>query len=350
MSRPKNKQPRVFIIAEAGSNWKAGSSMQDWKRACALVDAAKSAGADAVKFQTFRADSVYVPNAGISGYLSKNGIREPITDLFKKLAMPHTMIPKLASYCYKKKIKFMSSFFSADDFAAVDPWVRVHKIASYEITHPRLLELAARSKKPLILSTGASELSDIEWALRYFFKKGGRKISLMQCTAKYPAPASLLNLRAIPMLAKQFGVEVGFSDHSLDPLVGPVAAVALGAAIIEKHFTLSRKLEGPDHAFAIEPDELAQMIRAIRACEASLGDGHKRVLDGERELYFYAQRALQAVKNIQKGELLREGRNMAILRPGTRQKGIHPKYIRQAEGRRSKRRIAMGDGIRKGDF
>ena len=184
MPSPKNKKSPVFIIAEGGSNWKAGSAAADWKQACALVDAAKKAGADAVKFQTFRADSVYVPNAGVSGYLSKHGIRESIVDLFQKLTMPYEMIPKLAAYCRKQKIEFMSSFFSAEDFKVVNPWVRRHKIASYEITHPRLLEMAAGSGKPLILSTGAATLGDIDWAIGYFRKKGGKKITLLQCTAK----------------------------------------------------------------------------------------------------------------------------------------------------------------------
>ena len=349
MPRPQNK-PGVFIIAEAGSNWKAGSPAQDWKRACELVNAAKHAGADAVKFQTFRADSVYVPNAGSSGYLSKNGIQDSITDIFKRLAMPYEMIPRLASYCRKKKIEFMSSFFSTDDFHAVDPWVRRHKIASYEITHLRLLELAARSKKPLILSTGASTVQDIDWAVNYFYKQGGKEISLMQCTAKYPAPLSALTLRVIPFLAKRYGVCAGFSDHSTDALTGPVAAAALGAKIIEKHFTLNRKLKGPDHAFAIEPGELRSMVHAIRGCQAALGDGNKHVLPQERELYFYAQRALQAVKEISRGDILREGDNLAILRPGSRKKGAHPRFILQAQGRRAKRNIALGNGIQKKDF
>src|SRR3990167_8381290 len=134
-AKPKKKKKRpVFIIAEAGSNWKVGSSAADWKRARALVDTAKEAGADAVKFQTFRASSVYVPNAGVSAYLSKQGIRESIVGLFERLSMPYEMIPKLAAYCRKQKMEFMSSFFSADDFKIVNPWVWRHKIASYEIT------------------------------------------------------------------------------------------------------------------------------------------------------------------------------------------------------------------------
>lgn len=346
----KNKKKPVFIIAEAGSNWKVGSSAADWKRACALVDVAKNAGADAVKFQTFCASSVYVPNAGTSRYLSKHGIQVSIVDLFQRLSMPYEMIPNLAAYCRKQKMEFMSSFFSADDFKAVNPWVRRHKIASYEITHPRLLELAAQSGKPLILSTGAATFDDIDWAVRYYRQKGGKEITLMQCTAKYPAPLEALHLQVIPEFLKRYRIPVGFSDHSMDPAVGAVAAVALGAGVIEKHFTLSRKLKGPDHAFAVEPGELHQMVQSIRGCEKSLGDGYKRVLGIERELSLYAQRAVQAIRDIRKEDILSEGKNVAILRPGSRKKGMHPRWISRAEGKKAKKKVALGDGIQLSNF
>ena len=350
MPSQKNKKRPVFIIAEAGSNWKVGSSAADWKRARALVDTAKEAGADAVKFQTFRASSVYVPNAGVSAYLSKQGIRESIVGLFERLSMPYEMIPKLAAYCRKQKMEFMSSFFSADDFKIVNPWVWRHKIASYEITHPRLLELAAQSGKPLILSTGAAMLNDIDWAIRYYRQKGGKEITLMQCTAKYPAPLEALHLQVIPEFLKRYRIPVGFSDHSIDPVVGVVTAVALGAGVIEKHFTLSRKLKGPDHAFAVEPGELRQMVQSIRGCEKALGDAHKRVLDVERELSLCAQRAVQAIRDIRKGDILREGKNVAILRAGSRKKGMHPRWIFRAEGKKAKKQVALGDGIQLSNF
>ncbi len=350
MKNSQRNNPPVFIIAEAGSNWKAGSPSADWKRACALIDAAKFAGADAVKFQTFRADSVYVPNAGASGYLSKRGIGESIVDLFKSLAMPYQMVPKLATYCRKQRIEFMSSFFSAQDFAAINPWVGRHKIASYEITHLRLLELAAKSGKPLILSTGACAYKDIDWAVSCYKKMGGKNLTLLQCTAKYPAPFETLNLRVIPNLFERYNLRVGFSDHSIDPVVAPVAAVALGATVIEKHFTLNRKLKGPDHAFAIEPLELKQMVSAVRDAQKVRGDGKKEVLPSEEELYLYAQRAVQAVNDIAIGEPLKENKNIAILRAGSQKKGMHPRWITRAEGRKAKRHIPLGDGIRLTDF
>jgi len=340
----------VFVIAEAGSNWRAGSAVRDLKRAFALVDAAAEAGADAVKFQTYRADTVYVSNAGVSGYLSKSGISKPITELFKNLEMPYEMVPKLAARCRKRRIAFMTTPFSEADFRAVDPYVRVHKIASYEITHPALLRLAARSRKPTILSTGASTLDDIDWAVAEFRRHGGKNLSLMQCTAKYPAPFEALNLSAIPTLLTRYRVPVGLSDHSLDPLVAPAVAVALGATLIEKHFTLDRSLPGPDHAFAVTCRELSILVHAVHAASSALGTGKKEVLPEEKELHAYAQRAVQAIRTIRRGDTLREGDNVAVLRPGSRTKGMHPRFLSRAEGKRAKRAIALGDGLKAGDF
>ncbi len=345
MSRSK-----IFIIAEAGSNWRMGTPARDRRMARALIDVAVRAGADAVKFQTYRADTVYVPNAGSSDYLSHNGIRESIIDIFKDLAMPYEMVPELADYCRHQKIEFMSSVFSLEDFKAVDPYVKRHKIASYEITHPHLLEAAARSGKPAILSTGASTFEEIDWAVDLYKKKGGKNLSLMQCTARYPAPLSALNLNVIPELIKRYKLPVGLSDHSRDPIIGTVAAVALGATLIEKHYTLNNQLPGPDHAFAVTAEELTQLVRSARQCEETLGHGRKEILPEEKELWSYAQRGVQAIRAIAKGDVFAEGVNIAVLRPGKRKKGIHPKYLGQIEGRKAKGPIVLGDGVQKKDF
>ncbi|HTL69841.1 MAG TPA: N-acetylneuraminate synthase family protein [Candidatus Eisenbacteria bacterium] len=340
----------VFVIAEAGSNWKRSTRAAGLTAARTMIDAARDAGADAVKFQVFRADTVYVPNAGTSDYLSKNGIRAPIREIFRRMAMPYDMIPVLAAHCRRRGIEFMASAFSEADFRAVDPHVRVHKIASYEITFPRLIELAAESGKPLVLSTGAATLEDIDWAVSWFRRHGGRDLALLQCTAKYPAPPDALNLRAIPALLGRYGVPTGLSDHSLDPLTAPVAAVALGATIVEKHFTLNRGLAGPDHAFAITPPELKALVRAVRDCRRALGDGKKAVLPEETELKAYAQRAVQAIRPIRKGETLSEGKNIAVLRPGKRKQGVHPRHLARIEGRRARRAIGLGEGVKGGDY
>jgi len=336
---------RVFIIAEAGSNWRMGTPKRDMAMARALIDVAVEAKADAVKFQTYRPETVYVSNAGSSDYLSKAGIKEDIAEIFSDLAMPYEMIGELAAYCGKNGIQFMSTPFSAADFAAVDPFVTVHKIASYEISHLRLIELAARSGKPLIMSTGASVEDDIDWAIQTFRANGGTELALLQCTASYPAPMDSLNLRVIPWLAQRYGVFSGLSDHSRDPTIGPVAAVALGARVIEKHYTLDNRLPGADHPFALLPAELSEMVRVIRATEMALGDGIKGVLPAEDELHLYARRGVQAVAPIAKGELLREGINIDILRPGRQRRGAHPRHLPAMEGRAATRDIALGDGV-----
>ena len=291
-----------------------------------------------------------MPNAGSSDYLAESGYRRDIGEIFADLAMPDELIPAFAEHGRRQGLKFMSTPFSPRDFAAVDPHVAVHKIASYEISHPHLLELAARSGKPVVLSTGASGEADIAWAVETFRAAGGRDLALMQCTAKYPAPLDSLNLQAIPWLKRRFGAVAGFSDHSRDPLSGPLAAVALGARVVEKHFTLDNRLPGPDHGFAVTPDELKAMVCGIRDVEACLGSGLKEVLPAEQELAAYARRGIQAVRDIRQGDPLREGENLEILRPGQQPLGLHPKHLAELEGKPAARDIPLGHGIAKGDW
>jgi len=336
---------RTFIIAEAGSNWRMGTPQRDMAMGRALIDVAVEAGADAVKFQTYRPETVYVETAGTSDYLSKAGIKEDILDIFRDLAMPYEMVPELAAYCRELKIHFMSSPFSPDDFAAVDPYVEIHKIASYEISHIRLIELAARSGKPLVMSTGASNEEDIAWAIGHFRAHGGGELAVLQCTASYPAPLESLNLRVIPWIKERFDVVSGLSDHSREPTIAPVAAVVLGARVIEKHYTLDNRLPGPDHSFALLPDELKALVDNIRAVEKVLGSGVKNVQPVEGELASYARRGLQAIRQLAAGERLKENENFTILRPGKQPLGAHPRYIDRVEGRRLKRDLAVGEGI-----
>ena len=344
------RRGRVFVIAEAGSNWRIGTARRDLAMASALIDVAADAGADAVKFQTYRAETLYVANAGSSDYLAAAGITDDIGDLLGDLAMPYEMLGELAERCRRRELAFMSTGFSAADFAAIDPHVAVHKIASYELGHLRLIDLAAASGKPLVMSTGASEDSDIAWAVERFRTQGGRELCLMQCTAKYPAPLASLNLAVIPALRRRFGACVGLSDHSRDPVTAPLAAVALGARAIEKHFTLHNALPGPDHAFAVTPDELKQMVRRIREAEEARGAAEKQIVAAERELAAYARRGVQALRDIAAGEVLREGHNIDILRPGKRKLGVHPRNIEEMAGCRATRNIAAGDGMEPGDW
>ncbi|TAL00186.1 MAG: GNAT family N-acetyltransferase [Rhodospirillaceae bacterium] len=340
----------VYVIAEAGSNWRMGTPKRDMAMAQALIDVAVAAGADAVKFQTYRPESVYVANAGHSDYLSKAGITENVQDIFADLAMPYEMIGELAAYSKKCGIDFMSTGFSIQDLEAIDPFVPIHKIASYEISHRHLIDFVARTGKPLVLSTGASNLEDIAWAIDRFQAGGGGDLCVLQCTASYPAPMESLNLWTLPQLQRRFGIAVGLSDHSRDPATAPVAAVALGARVIEKHYTLDNRLPGPDHPFALLPEELSTMIAKVRAAELSLGNGAKEVLDAEKELAAYARRGLQATRAIRRGEVLKEGSNFAILRPGKQTLGAHPRHLEAVEGRIAARDIAAGSGVSLADI
>src|SRR5579885_376269 len=209
---PYWRRGRVFVIAEAGSNWRLGEARRDRAMARALIEVAAQAGADAVKFQTYRPETVYVANAGQSDYLADAGITEDIGAIFADLAMPYELLPEIAEYSRRCGIKFMSTGFSTADFAAIDPFVEVHKLASYENGHVRLLDRAAAAGKPLVMSTGASGDAEIAWAVERYRAQGGRDLCLMQCTAKYPAPLSALHLAAIPAMRRRFGAAIGLSD------------------------------------------------------------------------------------------------------------------------------------------
>lgn len=338
----KNK---TFIIAEAGSNWKCGSFEDDMKRAKELIDVAVKSGADAVKFQTYRPETTYVENAGSSSYLAKHGIHESTNKIFENLSMPYEMIPELASYCEKKNIIFMSTPFSVQDAKELDPYVPIHKIASFEINHIRLLEFLAKTNKPIIVSTGASNYSEIEFALNILKSNDKNQIALLQCTSKYPAPLETMNLKVIKTYREKYDLPVGLSDHSLNPVIAPLMAIGLGASIIEKHFTLNRNLPGPDHPFALEPEELEKMINFIRQAEFTLGSEEKQVLVEEKELRNFATRAIQATKNISKGDILKEGVNFDILRPGNRIRGLDAKFLEQVQGKKAIKDIKIGDGV-----
>jgi len=338
----KNK---TFIIAEAGSNWKCGTFEDDLKRAYELIDIAAKSGADAVKFQTYKPETTYVKNAGNSSYLEKNDIHENINKIFDNLLMHYEMIPELANHCEKRKINFMSTAFSVQDAKQLDPFVTIHKVASFEINHIRLLEFLAKTKKPIIISTGASNYTEINFSLELVKSISNSPIALLQCTSKYPASLKNMNLEVIRTLKEKYHLPVGLSDHSLDPIISPLTAIGLGAQIIEKHFTLNRNLPGPDHAFALEPDELNQMIKAIRKAELALGNKEKEILEEEQELRNFATRSIQAISNISKGEILQEGKNFDILRPGNRIRGLDARFLKKIDGKKAIKDIEIGDGI-----
>lgn len=343
-----NNPTHTFIIAEAGSNWKVGTIEDDLSMASKLIELASKSGADAVKFQTYRSETVYVSNAGKFGDSSKLKNKD-ISEVFKDLSMPYEMIAELANHCKKHNIMFMSTPFSVKDAKEVDPYVEIHKIASYEINHIRLLEYVAKTEKPVLISTGASNYKEIDFAINLMKQNNSGAIALLQCTSKYPAPLDALNIAVIPKLKEKYHVPVGFSDHSMDPLVGPLLAIGVGATILEKHFTLDRNLEGPDHPFALIPEELEKMIHAIREADKAKGTGEKIVLKEEEELRQFATRSIQAIKNISKGEILKEGINIDILRPGNQKRGAEPRFLLEIIGKKATRDICLGEGILQAD-
>lgn len=347
---PKRKHKEVVIIAEAGSNWRMGTPKRDLSMGKVLIDIAKDAGADAVKFQVFHPETLYAASAGSSSYLTQSNITEEMNELFQDLALSVDLIQEFYAYCQSVDIEFMATAFSENDFATIAPFVKRNKIASYELSHIHLLKLAAKSLKPLLLSTGAATEDEIAWSVDTFRGYGGKDLTLLQCTAAYPALPEAMNLRTIPWLQKRFQCEVGLSDHSRHPLAAPVAAIALGATVIEKHFTLDNKLPGPDHSFAILPNELKEMIVAIRQAATMRGAVVKCVAPQEEELRAFARRGIQATNDIKAGDILQEKVNIAILRPGNNALGLHPRYLAGMVGKRATRAIPLGQGLTFEDF
>jgi len=275
-------------------------------------------------------------------YLRKNKLvkkKETVWDLLKKLEIPRVWHSELAKYCRLKKIFFLSTPF---DLKAVDQLEAVnmaaYKIASYEITHLPLLEKVAKTGKPIILSTGMADLDDIRVALKTIYRTGNKKVVLLHCAINYPPKFEDLHLKAMQTIRNEFKVPVGFSDHTMG-LTSDVAAVALGACVIEKHYTISRKLEGPDHSFSLEPDELKNMIQGIRDTERALGLPIKRATKAEKEMYRLGRRSLVAACSIPKGAKISR-RMIEVKRPGF---GIPTKDMNQVIGRLASRDIETDD-------
>jgi len=321
-----------FIIAEAGSNH--NGSLEQAKK---LVDVAAEAKADAVKFQIFKAESLYSKYTPEFSYLKGQNTYE----LIKSIETPREWIKELAEYCKSKNIIFFASPFDFEAIDILDKYVPAFKIASFEITDLELLKYAAEKGKPMIISTGMANLGEIEDAITAIRSVGNENIILLHCNSLYPTPVGIANLRAIETMRTAFKVPVGFSDHTLGIHI-PIAAVAMGACMIEKHFTLDRTLPGPDHSFAIEPDELKEMVRCIREVEKAKGSGIKEKSDLEsEEMYVKARRSIHAKVDIPKGTKIT--RDMLIIkRPGY---GIKPKFIDMVVGREAKKDIREDEWV-----
>lgn len=316
-----NLKHRVFIIAEAGVNHNG-----DLGLAKKLVEAAASQGADAVKFQTFRTEKL----------VSKIS---PQFEMLKKLELSEEAFCELKNFCFEKDILFLSTPFDEESLELLDRLeVPFFKVPSGEITNLPFLRVIARKKKPMIVSTGMATLQEVDEALAAIRRAGNEDIILLQCVSSYPANPADVNLRAMITMKEAFGLPVGYSDHTLGIEVS-LAAVAMGACVIEKHFTLDKNLPGPDHKASLSPPELEALVKGIRKVEASLGNGKKEPAASEQSTLEIARKSLVAACDIEAGRAL-TAQMIAIKRPGN---GLKPALFEQLIGCKTKTNFSEGD-------
>lgn len=326
---------KVIIIGEAGVNHNG-----DIKRAKALIDAAFDAGVDYVKFQTFKADKIVSLNAKKAEYqiesLDCNDYFQ--YNMLKELELSHENHLELIQYCREKGIQFFSTAFDTEGLDYLDSLgFNMFKIPSGEITNYPYLKLISKKDKPVILSTGMASIEEIESALNILQEEGLSKedITVLHCNTEYPTPMRDVNLRAMLDIHNRFGVKIGYSDHTLGIEV-PTAAVALGASVIEKHFTLDRNLPGPDHKASLEPDELKAMVKSIRNVELAIsGSGKKKPSESEKKNIPIARKSIHIKKALQKNQVIKE-EDIIPLRPGD---GISPFYWNEIIGKKTVRNL-----------
>lgn len=307
---------KTLIIAEIGVNHNG-----DIELAKKMIDVAKQCGADIAKFQTASAEKIISKYAPKAEYQKETtGADESQLDMVKKITLPFEAYIELKEYCEAVGIEFMSTPFDEDSIEFLTGLGQtVWKVPSGEVTNLPYLIKIAKTGYPVIMSTGMCEMDEIEAAVDVLRKYGAGDITLLHCTTEYPAPLEEVNLKAMGALKDTFNVPVGYSDHTKGIEV-PIAAVAMGAEVIEKHFTLDRNMEGPDHKASLEPDELKAMVDAIRNIEMAVGDGIKKATESEKRNIVVARKSIVAAKPIKKGEVLTED-NLTTKRPGS---GISP--------------------------
>lgn len=307
---------RVFIIAEAGVNHNG-----DIKIAKRLIDAAVGAGADAVKFQTFKAENLVCKTAQKAEYQMKTTNQsETQYDMLGKLELTEQMHKELMEYCMKKNILFLSTPFDVESIKLLSGLgMQTFKIPSGEITNLPYLRETAKQQKKVILSTGMSSMDEVKAAVDVLKDSGAKDITLLHCNTQYPTPVPDVNLLAMVKMREELGLPVGYSDHTQGIEI-PIAAAALGAVVIEKHFTLDKNMEGPDHKASLEPLELKQMVEGIRKTELALGNGIKQVSESEKPNVEIVRKSIVAAVSIKKGEKYTE-KNLTTKRPGN---GINP--------------------------
>ena len=327
---------KTLIIAEAGANHNG-----DIKIAKKLIIEAKKAGADVVKFQTSIPTEHISKYAKIANYQGKNNAKSQL-ELCKDITLPLKDFKILKTFCKNKSINFLSTPFDLPSVKILKSLgCKQFKISSGDIDNFLLLKAVSHKDHKIILSTGMCTISDIENNIRFLKKNGIKKknLSILHCNTEYPSPFADLNLGAIEILKKKFNLEVGYSDHSLG-IEAPIAAVAIGAKIIEKHFTLSRKMKGPDHKASLEPDELKYMIKCIRNIEKSLNK-KKCITKSEKKNKLIVRKSIVAKKNIKKNEIFTIN-NITVKRPAG---GINPKYFFKYLGKKSKKKFKIDEKI-----
>lgn len=321
---------KTYIIAEAGVNH--NGSLELAKR---LADIAKQAGADCVKYQTFIPENLVTETAQMAEYQKENmGKRSSQLEMLKGLSLSFEEFQKLKDYCDVIGITFISTPFDLDSIAFLnDMHLSFWKVPSGEITNYPYLKMIGKTRKPVVLSTGMSTLSEVDEAVAVLKSFGTEEITLLHCTTEYPAPFAEVNLKAMKTMQETFHLPVGYSDHT-EGILAPLLAVGLGAVVIEKHFTLDKKMEGPDHRASLNPDELKEMIDQIRLADVMLrGSGAKERTVSEEKNIAIARKSIVAKNAIQKGELFSEA-NLTTKRPGD---GLNPMFWEEVIGRPAKR-------------
>jgi N-acetylneuraminate synthase len=325
-----------FIIAEAGVNHNG-----NFELAKKLIDIAKQAGADAVKFQTFKSEGVTTATTNMASYQERNiGESESQVKMLRRLELEYGLFEELKKYCDEKGIIFLSTPHSYDAINFLDPLVPAHKVGSGDLTNIPSLEMVAKKGKPVILSTGMGTLEEIREAVDTIRNMSNEQIILLQCVTDYPSNLEDQNIRTVETLKNEFKVLTGFSDHTMG-IIAPLVAVSLGACVIEKHFTLDRDLPGPDHKASLDPDGLKEMIDSVRKAERALGTGIKKPTKIEIEIKRLARKSLVASIDITEGTSIT--RNMVdIKRPET---GMRPKRLKEVIGAKAKRNISKDEVI-----
>lgn len=336
MKSPLPAPGRVFVICEAGVNHNGDVALAE-----RLIDAAKDSGADAVKFQTFKAELLAGADAALAPYQSRAGESGGQTEMLRRLELDEAAHRRLQARAEKAGIAFLSTPFDEESADLLERLgIALFKLPSGEATNKALIEHVARKGKPVILSTGLCDLDDVRRAVGWIRGAGSPPLTLLHCVTDYPAPIDQTNLRAMATLREAFGTSVGYSDHTLGTTAA-IAAAALGAAVIEKHITLDRTMPGPDHAASLEPREFAAMVSAIRDVEASLGDGIKVPMPCEAGNRAAARRSLVAARDLAEGKVLEKG-DLAAKRPGT---GIPPYELEAMIGRRLRRALRRDEPL-----